>query len=49
MVIRDGSGAGHGAPTTPAALVNFIAASVAAPLTAAALVQTVPFAAVPET
>ena len=47
-MIPAGSGAGHAAPTTPAALVNVIPVSVAVPATAALPVQTVPFAAVPE-
>jgi hypothetical protein len=47
MVIPAGSGAGHAAPTTPPALVNVIAVSVAVPVIAAVPLQTVLFAAVP--
>jgi hypothetical protein len=42
-VIPTGNGAGHAAPTTPAALVNVITASFAVPVTDALPLQTVPF------
>jgi hypothetical protein len=42
-VIPTGNGAGHAAPTTPAALVNVMAVSLTVPVTAALPLQTVPF------
>jgi hypothetical protein len=42
-VIPTGNGAGHAAPTTPAALVNVIAVSFTVPVIAALPLQTVPF------
>jgi hypothetical protein len=42
-VIPTGNGAGHAAPTTPAALVSVIAVSLAVPVIAALPLQTVPF------
>jgi len=47
IVMPAGKGAGHAAPTTPTALLNVIAVSLAVPVTDALPLHTVPFEAVP--